>query len=62
MPTIEFECHHCGHKFKQLVFKEEKAVESTCPNCGGNRIERQPGPQSLFHNKELFGDFIKDRN
>ena len=62
MPTIEFECKQCGHKFKRLVFKGDNDLESYCPSCGGHRVDEQVGPVSLFHDKEPSGDFLKDKN
>ena len=62
MPTVEFECKQGGQKFKRLVFKGDNDLESSCPSCGGHRVDRRVGPVGLFRDKEPFGDFLKDKN
>lgn len=34
MPTYEYECTRCGHRFEQFHGMSEK-VEILCPLCGG---------------------------
>lgn len=37
MPLFDFRCRGCGHQFESLVLK---GVESPCPSCGGQNLER----------------------
>jgi len=33
MPTYEYECRHCGHRFEEFQSINDKPV-SRCPKCG----------------------------
>ena len=46
MPTYEYECRVCGHRFEQFQNMSEKPLE-TCPECGG-KVERLLGPGAGF--------------
>ncbi|MGE4555076.1 MAG: zinc ribbon domain-containing protein [Candidatus Paceibacterota bacterium] len=37
MPTFEFECQNCGHKFEKLVLGEEKVQ---CPKCKRTSLKK----------------------
>ena len=37
MPTYEYKCQKCGHKFEKLVFGEEKVK---CPKCQSEIVEK----------------------
>ncbi|MBF7082152.1 zinc ribbon domain-containing protein [Desulfallas sp. Bu1-1] len=39
MPTYDFRCGQCGHKFTVLVSISEKD-KVTCPACGAGKIEQ----------------------
>ena len=42
MPTYEYQCPQCGHKFEE--FQSIKAAPlKKCPNCGGNKVQRMIG-------------------
>ena len=41
MPTYEYECMKCGHRFEKLQGMKEKPLKK-CPQCGG-RIKRLIG-------------------
>ncbi len=34
MPTYEYECSACGHRFEKFQAMSDKPVRK-CPNCGG---------------------------
>ncbi len=38
MPTYEYECHKCGHRFEEFQ-KITEAPLKKCPKCG-SRVER----------------------
>ena len=35
MPTYEYECHKCGHRFEEFQNMNDKPLK-TCPACGGS--------------------------
>ena len=35
MPTYEYECKDCGHKFENFQKMSDSPIE-VCPKCGGN--------------------------
>jgi len=37
MPTYEYKCQKCGHKFEKLVFGKEKIK---CPKCQSEMVEK----------------------
>jgi len=37
MPTYEYKCQKCGHKFEKLVFGKE---EIKCPKCQSRMVEK----------------------
>lgn len=39
MPTYEYECGACGHRFEKYQSMTEKAVKK-CPQCGKAKAER----------------------
>ena len=41
MPTYEYKCKDCGHKFEQFQNMSDKPLKK-CPECGG-KIERLIG-------------------
>lgn len=41
MPTYEYKCMKCGHRFEKLQGMKEKPLKK-CPQCGG-RIKRLIG-------------------
>jgi putative FmdB family regulatory protein len=39
MPTYDYECDHCGHKF-ELFQGIKDPVETKCPKCGKLKLRR----------------------
>jgi len=39
MPTYEYECGACGHRFEKYQSMVEKAIKK-CPECGKAKAER----------------------
>ena len=39
MPTYEYECRACGHRFEKYQSITEKAIKK-CPQCGKAKAER----------------------
>jgi len=39
MPTYEYECGACGHRFEKYQSMTEKAIKK-CPKCGKAKAER----------------------
>ncbi len=39
MPTYEYECGACGHRFEKYQSMTEKAIKK-CPKCGKAKSER----------------------
>lgn len=39
MPTYEYECGACGHRFEKFQSMTEKAI-TKCPKCGKSKVQR----------------------
>jgi putative FmdB family regulatory protein len=42
MPTYEYKCTACDHRFEQFQSMKDKALKK-CPECGKNALERLIG-------------------
>jgi putative FmdB family regulatory protein len=42
MPTYEYKCKHCGHRFEELQSITADSLR-ICPECGNNGLERLIG-------------------
>jgi putative FmdB family regulatory protein len=42
MPTYEYECPKCGHRFEKFQAISDKPVR-TCPKCRGRKVRRLIG-------------------
>jgi len=42
MPTYEYDCNNCGHRFEQLQSITAKALRK-CPKCGKGALKRLIG-------------------
>jgi putative FmdB family regulatory protein len=40
MPLYEYQCHHCGHRFSEVMgITEHETRKLRCPKCGGEETE-----------------------
>ncbi len=46
MPTYDYECKECGHKFEEFHSMSKKLKK--CPECGLNKLERGIGGGGAF--------------
>ncbi len=46
MPTYDYVCESCGHKFEQLQYITAKNLRK-CPKCGKNKLKRLIGSGSV---------------
>ncbi len=42
MPTYEYECPRCGHRFEKFQMMTDAPVK-TCPECKGRKVKRLIG-------------------
>jgi putative FmdB family regulatory protein len=42
MPTYEYKCNHCGHRFEKFHSMSAAPIRK-CPECGKNAVERLIG-------------------
>jgi putative FmdB family regulatory protein len=42
MPTYDYKCNACDHRFEQFQSMKDKALKK-CPSCGKNALERLIG-------------------
>jgi putative FmdB family regulatory protein len=47
MPTYEYACQQCGHRFEQMQSITAKALKK-CPSCGKNTLQRLFGAGAGF--------------
>lgn len=62
MPTYDYRCRACGHRFEAMQSMTEKPLE-ICPNCGKPEVERliSPGGGLLFKGSGFYiTDYRKD--
>lgn len=45
MPTYDYVCEGCGHKFEQFQQMKDKPV-TKCPSCNCDKLRRLIGPGS----------------
>lgn len=60
MPTIEYNCTHCGRSFQRVVFRGEEDRPVTCPHCKARDAKPVKGPESLFDGIASFSTLAKD--
>lgn len=55
MPTYDYRCRACGHRFEAFQTMTEKPLE-ICPNCGKPEVERliSPGGGLLFKGSGFY--------
>ena len=47
MPTYDYECQACGHRFEHFAKLHDAALRP-CPNCGKKKAKRQIGAGAGF--------------
>src|SRR3972149_11845896 len=55
MPTYDYRCRACGHRFEAFQSMTEKSLE-ICPSCGKPEVERliSPGGGLLFKGSGFY--------
>jgi putative FmdB family regulatory protein len=56
MPTYEYECPKCGHRFEKFQSISDPPVK-TCPKCRGRKVKRLIGTGAgiLFKGSGFYG-------
>jgi putative FmdB family regulatory protein len=62
MPTYEYECEECGHRFEQLQKMSDDPLRE-CPECGGP-VRRLIGAGSgvIFKGKGFYATDYRNQN
>jgi len=57
MPTYEYLCRQCNHKFeKKMTAEEKKKTKISCPQCSSEEVRQQFFGLSLSGKKNKGGD------
>lgn len=60
MPTYEYECDGCGHKFEE--FHSIKETREVCPECKEKKLRRLFGvPSLIFKGPGFYVNDYKDK-
>jgi putative FmdB family regulatory protein len=63
MPTYEYHCKDCNHKFELfLSYQEYENASVSCPDCGGPTPERIIRPIRIARTEEARLDSLSDPN
>ncbi|MBI9086332.1 MAG: zinc ribbon domain-containing protein [Desulfobacterales bacterium] len=62
MPTVEYQCPQCDHRFSRVALRGEAEPPAKCPNCGAVDVTAFRGASSLFDGIANFSDLAKDTN
>lgn len=62
MPTSEFYCHRCKHRFQRLFFRGEEPEVARCPDCGRLVAAKSPRAERLFDGIADSSPLAKDTN
>ena len=46
MPTYDYVCHHCGHRF-EVIHGVHATGPVTCPSCGGGPVRKAFAPPTI---------------
>jgi len=63
MPTYEYECGACGHRFEKFQSMTEKPVRK-CPACSENKVQRviSGGSGVLFKGTGFYQTDYRSKN
>jgi putative FmdB family regulatory protein len=62
MPSVEYNCRHCGYSYKKIVFMGDKEEKPLCPKCKSADIVKSPTASSLFKGISNLSSMAKDIN
>jgi putative FmdB family regulatory protein len=62
MPTIDYTCPQCGHRFTRVVMRGDPVEAVTCPACRTAAVPPGKGPEALFEGIAGFSDLAGDTN
>ncbi len=62
MPTIEYTCQHCGHRFTRVALRGEEIPPLPCPQCRTPDARPAKDAASLFDGIAPFSSLAKDTN
>jgi putative FmdB family regulatory protein len=63
MPTYEYECQGCGHKFEKFQYMTEAPIKK-CPKCNEDKAKRliSSGAGIIFKGSGFYAtDYRKDK-
>ena len=61
MPTYEYECQNCGHKFEKFQYMTDKPIKM-CPKCDKSKAKRliSAGSGIIFKGNGFYQTDYKD--
>ncbi|MEJ2641118.1 MAG: zinc ribbon domain-containing protein [Desulfosarcinaceae bacterium] len=62
MPSIDYTCPQCGHRFKRVVMRGDPVEAAPCPECGRSAVKPGKGPETLFEGIAGFSKLAGDTN
>jgi putative FmdB family regulatory protein len=62
MPTIDYTCPQCSHRFKRMVMRGDPVEPAPCPVCGMTAVPPSKGPEALFEGISGFSKLAGDTN
>jgi putative FmdB family regulatory protein len=62
MPTADYTCPRCRHRFQRTVLRGEEDEPAPCPQCRQPRVKPSRGPASLFGGIAPFSRLNEDTN
>ena len=63
MPTYEYECEACGHRFEKFQSMSEKSIRK-CPECSKSKVQRviSGGSGVLFKGSGFYQTDYRSKN
>ena len=62
MPTIDYTCQDCGHRFSRVVLRGEEAGPQPCPECRTPDARPAKKATGLFDGIASFSSLASDTN